>query len=309
MILDNVLVFLPTSPGFVPVEFKSTPYVLSPTGTRTAVMVTAPGAAPGARGRDGQRPGTISECRTKADTPEAIDHDHGRPQTSPTAVHLRGPQGINDEVGAREACRSPPQRMHSRLFVQSAMDLSLSPAGGRGSGRWGGGQQQPRRQGVASASETTRQAVQLNGASWSSLPASAAAGGGNARRVAGERPSTSSAALTNNKSMHVGGGGEVLPSRGGGIDAVGGNERQVIDLGVVSDAVPRPIVWGEQQMAAAAGAAMGRSTSARTGKGPRGWAGVTQGGVVLDARFAKVRRTLRRDVLDMAERARLPLLQ
>lgn len=226
--------------------------------------------------------------------------------------------------------------MHSRLFVQSAMDLSLLPLGGGSSGGWGGGQHQPRRQGVVSASETTRRAVHLNSSSWSSLPAGAASAGGNAQRVAGARPSTSSTVLANNRSGHGGGGGGVLPYRGsvsrdhvggscGGLDADGGNGQvpkwklhrsppghEVIDLGVVSDAVPRPTVWDEQRMAAAAAAAMGRSTSTGTGKAGKaagGWAGVTQGGVVLDARFAKVRQTLRRDVLDMAERARLPLLQ
>lgn len=71
--------------------------------------------------------------------------------------------------------------------------------------------------------------------------------------------------------------------------------------------MPRPVVWGEQQLAAAAAAASGRSRSA----GAAGWwrDGVTIGGVVLDARFAKVRKTLRGDVLDAAERAKLPLLQ
>lgn len=302
--------------------------------TAVAAQLAAPGGPSGSG--DGQRPGTTSECRPNANTPEIMDQDHHRPQTSPSAVVLHGPRGISNEVSVEEACRSPPQRMHSRLFFQSAMEPSLSPPGGSGGGGWGGGQQQPRRQGVASAPEATRQADHLNGASWSSLQASAAAAEGSARRVAGERPSTSSAALTNNSSGHRGGGGGTLPFRGSvsrdhlagrgcGLDAAGGNGQvtkwknrhqqpghQIIDLGVVSDAVPRPIVWGEQQMTAAASAAMGRSTSAETGKAykaVRRWDGVTQGGVVLDARFAKVRQTLRRDVLDMAERARLPLLQ
>lgn len=67
-------------------------------------------------------------------------------------------------------------------------------------------------------------------------------------------------------------------------------------------------MWGKQQLAAAAAAAAGRTRNeAGVAGGVR--AGVTKGGVVLDARFAKVRKTLRRDVLEAAERARLPLLQ
>lgn len=232
--------------------------------------------------------------------------------------------------------------MQSRVFLQSAMDLSLSPPGltGAGGGRnggevgWGlaGGQQQhQRRQGVASAAGTSRRG--LNSASCSDLPLAGA--GGSERRMPGGRPSTSSAVLPSNRKGGGGGGGTVgekcwnkgrSSSRGGvssqdgggGPDAGGqtpaasgpphaGFGHEVIDLGVVSDATPRPRVWGERQLAAAAAAAAGRTRSEGVRGGVR--AGVTKGGVVLDSRFAKARKTLRRDVLEAAERARLPLLQ
>lgn len=272
-----------------------------------------------------QRPGTKSgRCPNNANTPNSARQDH-RPQSSPTVVPVPGRQGGIDEASRREACRSPPQRMRSRVFLQSAMDLSLVPPGlsddgNNGSkGTWGaaGGGQQNRRPGVASAAETSRRAARLNSASCSALQPAGTGG------LAGGRPSTSSAVLTSG-----GGGGErslvkgrsasrggVSQDGGGGLDADDGQTsawgpphtgNQVIDLGVVSDSAPRPRVWGERQLAAAAAAA-GRARSDGVGGGVR--AGVTKGGVVLDARFAKVRKTLRRDVLEAAERARLPLLQ
>lgn len=139
-----------------------------------------------------------------------------------------------------------------------------------------------------------------------------------------ERPSTSSAILTNTR---MGGGGFVgegfgsratacrehdKPDASFGFGPVprSGQQQQIshplIDMGLASDAVPRPIVWNERQMASAAAVAAGRSSSAGVERGFR--AGMTKGGVVVDARYAKVRKVLRRDVLEVAERAKLPLV-
>ena len=83
----------------------------------------------------------------------------------------------------------------------------------------------------------------------------------------------------------------------------------MIDLGVIID-VPRPRVWGERQLAAAAAAATGKTGgAASTGTGGGGGAAALRGDVVLDVRLSKARETLRSDLLDAAERARLPLLQ
>ena len=297
-------------------------------------------AATATHGGGVRRPGTTSECSPNANTPNSTGQRH-RPQTSPPVAFAPGRR--HDSDGAPDACRSPPQRMQSRVFLQSAMDLSLSPPGliGAGGGRNGGevgcglagGQQQhQRRQGVASAAGTSRRG--LNSASCSDLPLAGA--GGSGRRMPGGRPSTSSAVLPSNRKGGGGGGGGTVGEKclnkgrsssrggvssqdgGGGPDAGGqtpaasgpphaGFGHEVIDLGVVSDVTPRPRVWGERQLAAAAAAAAGRSRSEGVRGGVR--AGVTRGGVVLDSRFAKVRKTLRRDVLEAAERARLPLLQ
>eukprot|EP00752_Nemacystus_decipiens_P008313 g7431.t1 len=277
------------------------------------------------------RPGTTSACSPNPNTPR---QSH-RPQTSPPKVLVPCRQDGNDDAGGgRVACRSPPQRMQSRLFLQSAMDLSLSPTGLAGGGRsgddgeWGEPRQQ-RRPGVTSAVDVSRRG--LNSASCSDLPPAGTRGFG--RGLPGNRPSTSSAALSSNRqSGGDGNAGEKgsmggRPASRGGISALDASDgpgadgqlpvapgsphagygHQVIDLGVVSDATPRPRVWGEQQLAAAAAAAAGRTRNEGVGAGIR--TGVTRGGVVLDARLAKVRKTLRRDVLEAAERARLPLLQ
>lgn len=287
-----------------------------------------------------QRPGTTLGCSPDASTPNSTGQGY-RPQTSPAVDYLLGPQGGAGDA-ERGACRSPPQRMRSRLFLQSAMDLSLANpslsgggtnggGGGWGAARGGGGQhhQQERRPGVASAAETSRQGTRLNSASCSALQP-AGGTGGLGRGLTGQRPSTSLAVPTSNRSGGggVGGGGEPssmqarpasrgdVPQGGGGPDADGKvaawgsphTGHQVIDLGVVSDAAPRPRVWGDRQLGAAAAAAAGRTRKSE-GVGGGFRAGVTKRGVVLDARFAKVRKTLRRDVLEAAERARLPLLQ
>ncbi|CAM9866966.1 unnamed protein product, partial [Ectocarpus sp. 12 AP-2014] len=250
----------------------------------------------------GRRPGTTSDCLPAANTPK-ITTVADRPQTSPSVVFLADARGSGSEIeGGR---RSPPRRMHSRVLLQSARDHSLPPACG------GAGQQhRQRRQGVASAPGTNRCAPVNNSASCSSVPAGATTAPG----LASERPRTSSAALTSSRSGGVQNGSATQGSAPGGHGGFANgqdsrwwqrglqsNHQHVIDLGVVSDTVPRPVVWGERQLAAAAAAASGRSRSA----GAAGWwrDGVTKGGVVLDARFAKVRKTLRGDVLDAAERA------
>ncbi|CAM9609344.1 unnamed protein product [Ectocarpus fasciculatus] len=263
----------------------------------------------GTTAASGKRPGTTSDCLPGANTPKTTTVVH-RPQTSPSVVFLSDRQGSGFEAVGAE--RSPPRRMHSRVLLQSARDHSLPPPYG------GAGQEhQQRRQGVASAPGTNRCAPVNNSASCSSVPAGAIT----APWLASERPRTSSAVLTSSRSDGVRDGsatqGSVVPRGHDGL-ANGQDSRwgprglqsshhHVIDLGVVSDTVPRPVVWGERQLAAAAAAASGRSRST----GAAGWwrDGVTKGGVVLDARFAKVRKTLRGDVLDAAERAKLPLLQ
>lgn len=255
----------------------------------------------------GRRPGTASDCLPAANMPTTtVAH---RPQTSPSVVFLSDTRGSGSETeGGR---RSPPRRMHSRVLLQSARDHSLPPPYG------GAGQQhQQRRQGVASAPGTNRCAPVNNSASCSSVPTGATTAPG----LASERQRTSSAVLTSSRSSGVRDGSATQRSITGGHDGFANgqdsrwrqrglqsNHQHVIDLGVVSDTVPRPVVWGERQLAAAAAAASGRSRS----RGAAGWCrdGVTKGGVVLDARFAKVRKTLRGDVLDAAERAKLPLLQ
>ncbi|CAM9739817.1 unnamed protein product [Ectocarpus sp. 6 AP-2014] len=256
----------------------------------------------------GRRPGTTSGCLPAANMPKTTTVAN-RPQTSPSVVFLSDTRGSGSETeGGR---RSPPRRMHSRVLLQSARDHSLPPPHG------GVGQQhQQRRQGVASAPGTNRCAPVNNSASWSSVPTGATTAPG----LASERPRTSSVVLTSSRGGGVPDGSATQGSAPGGRDGFAdgndsrwwqrglqSNHQHVIDLGVVSDTVPRPVVWGERQLAAAAAAASGRSKSA----GAAGWwrDGVTKGGVVLDARFAKVRKTLRGDVLDAAERAKLPLLQ
>ncbi|CAM9796586.1 unnamed protein product [Ectocarpus sp. 4 AP-2014] len=256
----------------------------------------------------GRRPGTTSGCLPAANTPKTTPVAN-RPQTSPSVVLLADTRGSGSETeGGR---RSPPRRMHSRVLLQSARDYSLPPPCG------GAGQQhQQRRQGVASAPGTNRCAPVKNSASCSSLPAGATTAPG----LASERPRASHAVLTSSRSGGVRDGSATQGCVPGGHDGFANGQdsrwwqrglqsdhQHVIDLGVVSDTAPRPVVWGERQLAAAAAAASGRSRSA----GAAGWwrDGVTKGGVVLDARFAKVRKTLRGDVLDAAERAKLPLLQ
>ncbi|CAB1105899.1 unnamed protein product [Ectocarpus sp. CCAP 1310/34] len=258
----------------------------------------------------GRRPGTTSDCLPAANTPSTTTVAN-RPQTSPSVVFLADMRGGGPETdGGR---RSPPRRMHSRVLLQSARDHSLPPPCG------GAGQQhQQRRQGVASAPGTNRCAPVNISASCSSVPAGATTAPG----LASERPRTSYAVLTSSRSGGVQDSSATQGSVPGGHDGFANgqdsrrwqrglqpNHQHVIDLGVVSDTVPQPVVWGQRQLAAAAAAAAasGRSRSA----GVAGWwkDGVTKGGVVLDARFAKVRQTLRGDVLDAAERAKLPLLQ
>ncbi len=279
-----------------------------------------------------QRPGTTSHCGPNA-TKQATEERRHRPQTSPSVV-LSAPErqrlvsgggtgGGGDEYddGGRDPSKSPPRRMHSRVFAQSVRDLSLSPLGGGGGGGQGG----------LPATRRAR-ASHLNSSSCSALPGGGGGeGAGLPRATASKRPSTSSAVLTGHRSGGGGGGGwggltKERPSSWGSVSrdrdgpdyaagGVGGSttswgameqqaDRQVIDLGVVNDAAPRPTVWGERQMAAAAAVATGKA--GRGGCGAK--AGVTNGGVLVDARFAKLRKTLRRDVLEAAERSKLPLL-
>ena len=243
-----------------------------------------------------------------------------RPQTSPHDARGSADHGGSEGIVGRHAKSTPPC-MQSRLFLQSAMDRSLSSRG------WGGG-------GSRAASPENFQ----NTSSASSLPARrfedgesllihSTRGGGEERsrsRSAGPSPNgfqdgISSPGFSRERGAAAGGAVPhtvprtvshtdrpiTVPGVGKGNEKKKHQLRQVIDLGVIID-VPRPRVWGERQLVAAAAAATGKpGASSRTGGG----VGASRADVVLDVRLAKARETLRSDLLDAAERAQLPLLQ
>lgn len=215
-----------------------------------------------------------------------------RPQTSPSLTHA----GFSERSAHTARVTAPPPRMQSRLYLQSAMDLSQ-----RSSRDWGGA-------GISPKDIVTNRPC-------TSVPREERAPLG-----AAKRPSTSSAAIGLSRAGR--GFGQEGPPDEGGVNVSQGRAffpmgvgegrkvrvSEIIDLGVVAD-VPRPRVWDDQQMAAAAAAATGKKSVPLGGRGCGGGVVMSRGGVVVDARLANVRKTLRRELLDAAERAKLPLLQ
>ena len=213
--------------------------------------------------------------------------------------------------------------MQSRLFLQSAMDRSLSSRGWGGSGsRAASPENCPNKHLASSLPDRGTEEGET-------LPINIARGGGEKQAVSySARPSPndfhdgpSSPGFSRGRGAATGGTIPdtvhhdvphtvshtdrpiTVPGVGNGNEKKDRQLRQVIDLGVIID-VPRPRVWGERQLMAAAAAAT-EKPGASIGTG----AGASRGDVVLDVRLAKTRETLRSDLLDAAERARLPLLQ
>lgn len=224
-----------------------------------------------------------------------------------TSLNTEAVSEVYGTIPVLRYAKSTPPRLRSRLFMQSAMDLSFA------SREWG----RP----VQSSPEIRPKSLCI----FSSV------GGGSIERdvpgIGKYRPKTSSAELNQSRYQDVKYGGGYCQERalkhegkvhhsnrpisvpiglgGGSRRKTEAQQERFIDLGVVGG-VAISTVWDNTKMAAAAAAASGKTAVSEGGWGN---AIVSKGGVVLDVRLAKLRKTLRSEVLDAAERAKLPLLQ
>lgn len=224
-----------------------------------------------------------------------------RPRTSPNSTISASPTRVNDDEATM--LKSPPQRVHSRMFAQSAKDLDLS------------------RGGLAGTPETLRHPD----ACLSYTSARPVIGDGSLNGRMGHtqlkiHPATSAG---DSRLSSYGGVGNVL----GGDLKSGLRPASVVPAGnlgcgeeagrvpmsrsmcnsVVSCEVPWRRMWDKRQMKAAVAAA----TWERERRAPRRKEGlvVSKGGVAIDERLAKAKNSCRVDLMDTAERAKLPGLE
>lgn len=242
-----------------------------------------------------------------------LEEGKKRPQTSPELV----PVGVSrlsesERLEAGEDARNPPRRMHSRLFLQSEMDLSYAS-----------------REFAAETCAEGNPQVQGHSVSFASLPAgilssATETAGRGVAATAAARPATISTVADGREgccrctNRFLGYSGTVPWNRPKSVPvgtiAVEEMRKQVIDSGIHWE-TPIPTVWDERRMAMATAAATGQTVrpsrgGTRPGRGGAGVAGVvSRSGVVVDGRLSKTRNLLRSDVLDAVERAKLPLLQ
>lgn len=260
------------------------------------------------------------DVRSAPDSAARDADPHGsvdRPQTSPEC---------NDssavEPGGNERA---PTRMHSRLFLQSAMDTSVcSP--------WNCGEEptpqliysgtsRPERRAFASSTTALcvgeAESVRPTTSPWTGASFNRSSGGG----ILIATESTARDVLQNSSAWSLNRGGRPQSESSGPRRSTledNGSEMKLLDesrhyRSGLSDSVgltievPRPRVWGKEHMIAAVAAATGR-TGSKTGA-KRGTAVISRGGVHVDDRLSKVRNTLQGVAFDAAERAELPLLQ
>ena len=261
-------------------------------------------------------PTPLGDCWWETTLPRrearVTSEEQERPQTTCQQQARSSAAATKGYFDGRPEGLPPPRRLHSRIFLQGPGDPSLCFSGKRC---------------LTNGTPPAEFLRRTNSASMAStLETSPVSTEVQQKAFAGEgmgRPKTSSAAL-------LGGGRHGWPE-----DKPSGEHfphtrivpvnlptsvprREVIDLGILTE-VSRARVWDDQHMAAAAAAAVATGTPATWGpssgeESPSGGSGggegglPVRGGVAVDARLAGLRSTLRKDVFDAAERARLPML-
>lgn len=227
------------------------------------------------------------------------DQARGREQTSASSIHTHD---CKNDPPNREWTRL--QRAHSRVFLQSAMDLSLSR--GPLEGVIPGQTQRQTKGNAFNRNESPCRNQAHAGCMRSDRPATSPSWiGDNCRTtVDGRAVAREQSRNTFSADFPTGswaGRPNLVPS---GVQASSAN---------LDNRSIHPYVWGDTRMAAAVAAATGRRTlnDAKPGRGEirAGKTVVSPGGVQVDGRLATTRNMLRGDVFDAAERTSLPLLQ